>query len=109
MVKSLPVTRRQRAVAYSLANREEMRTLSVRVCPTSEHLLANYARTDRDAARRWLTLRCVRLRPLPFGVVATGTSYREVYRLLRFIESHRRGACSAMISGSAETSNMDPS
>jgi len=59
----------------------------------------------RDVRSR---LRCVRLRPLLFGVVATGTSYREVYRPQRFIESHRPGACSAMISGSAETSTMEP-
>jgi hypothetical protein len=44
---------------------------------------------------------------LPFGVVATGTSYREVYRLQRFTYLIG-GACSAMVSGSAETSDMDP-
>jgi len=34
--------------------------------------------------------RCVRLRPLPIGVVATGTGYRKVHRLLQFVESRRR-------------------
>src|SRR5262245_872799 len=46
----------------------------------------------RDVRSR---LRRVRLRPLPFGVVATGTSYREVCQLQQFTESHRPVAFSS--------------
>jgi hypothetical protein len=51
----------------------------------------------RDVRSR---LRCVRLRPLPFGVVATGTSYREVYRSC----AHRIGP----IDGAARSAMISP-
>ena len=66
---------------------------------TPDPPLANYTRTDRDIARRAFTPSLCSARPLLFGAVATGTSYRDVYRLLRFIESTPlTGACPAMIS-----------
>ena len=80
-------------VVVSLWAVELRRLEALTLCLQSTHGPTGMVRDVRSR------LRCVRLRPLPFGVVATGTSYREVYRSC----AHRIGpidgaACSAMIS-----------